>query len=439
MSITKVLARTVYDSRGNPTVEVDISTNKGSFRAIVPSGASTGSLEALELRDGDQSKWLGKGVTKAVNNVNKIIGPALIKANLDVTNQKAIDKLMIELDGTKNKEKLGANAILGVSLAVAKAGAAAKNVPLYSHIADLAQTNKEPFVIPTPFFNVLNGGVHSGGALAFQEFMITPLAAPSFFEGIRYASEVYDTLKSLAKEKYGLSAGNVGDEGGVAPNVNTPREALDLIVAAINKAGYRDKVFIALDPASSEFFKDGKYDMDFKNPKSDPSKRLSGKQLCDLYLELLEEYPIVSLEDPFSELDWDSWSKYFPELSKKVQIIADDITVTNPDIIKKGIEKRIANSLLLKVNQIGSLSESIEAANEAYAAGWSVQVSHRSGETEDTTIADITVGLRTAQLKSGACARSERLAKYNQLIRIEEELGDKAIFAGKNFQKSSSL
>ncbi|CUM51855.1 unnamed protein product [Debaryomyces tyrocola] len=439
MSITNIYARTVYDSRGNPTVEVDISTNKGSFRAIVPSGASTGSLEALELRDGDQSKWLGKGVTRAVNNVNKIIGPALIKAGLDVTDQNAIDKLMIDLDGTKNKEKLGANAILGVSLAVAKAGAAAKNVPLYSHISDLANTNKNPFVIPTPFFNVLNGGMHSGGALAFQEFMITPLGAPSFFEGVRYVSEVYHTLKSLAKEKYGLSAGNVGDEGGVAPNVNTPREALDLIVTAINKAGYKGKVFIALDPASSEFFKDGKYDMDFKNPKSDPSKCLSGKQLCDLYLELLDEYPIVSLEDPFSELDWDSWSKYFPDLSKKVQIVADDITVTNPEIIKKGIEKKIANSLLLKVNQIGTLSESIEAANEAYAAGWSVQVSHRSGETEDTTIADITVGLRTAQLKSGACARSERLAKYNQLIRIEEELGGKAIFAGKNFQKSSSI
>ncbi|CUM46037.1 uncharacterized protein AC631_02195 [Debaryomyces fabryi] len=439
MSITKVYARTVYDSRGNPTVEVDISTEKGSFRAIVPSGASTGSLEALELRDADKSKWQGKGVTKAVNNVNNIIGPALIKADLDVTDQKAVDKLMIDLDGTKNKENLGANAILGVSLAVAKAGAAAKNIPLYSHISDLAKTNKKPFVIPTPFFNVLNGGVHSGGALAFQEFMITPLGAPSFFEAVRYASEIYHILKSLAKEKYGLSAGNVGDEGGVAPNVNTPREALDLIVTAINKAGYKDKVFIALDPASSEFFKDGKYDLDFKNPKSDPSKYLSGKQLCELYLELINEYPIVSLEDPFSELDWDSWSEYFPELSKKVQIIADDITVTNPEIIKKGIEKKIANSLLLKVNQIGSLSESIEAANEAYGAGWSVQVSHRSGETEDTTIADITVGLRTAQLKSGACARSERLAKYNQLIRIEDELGTKAIFAGKNFQKSSSL
>lgn len=233
----------------------------------------------MELRDGDQSKWLGKGVTRAVNNVNEIIGPALIKAGLDVTDQNSVDKLMIDLDGTKNEEKLGANAILGVSLAVAKAGAAAKNVPLYSHISDLANKNKNPFVIPTPFFNVLNGGVHSGGALVFQEFMITPLAAPSFFEGVRYASEVYHTLKSLAKEKYGLSAGNVGDEGGVVPNVNIPREALDLIVTAINKAGYKGKVFIALDPASSEFFKDGKYDMDFKNPNSDPSKCLNGKHL----------------------------------------------------------------------------------------------------------------------------------------------------------------
>lgn len=433
MSILKVKARTVYDSRGNPTVEVELNTNKGLFSAIVPSGASTGSLEALELRDGDKSKWFGKGVSKAVNNVNEIIGPALIKANLDITNQKSIDKFMIDLDGTKNKEKLGANAILGVSLAVAKAAAAEQGIPLYEHIHNLANIKSKKYVLPTPFFNVLNGGVHSGGALAFQEFMITPIGAPSFSEAVRYASEVYHCLKNLAKEKYGMSAGNVGDEGGIAPNVNTPKEALDLIVAAIDKAGYKGKIFIGLDPASSEFFKEGKYDLDFKNPKSDPSKFLSGKELCDLYLKLIEEYPIVSIEDPFSEVDWDSWIKYFPELSKKAQIVGDDITVTNPEIIKKGILKKIANTLLLKLNQVGSLTESLEAARLAYSAGWGVQVSHRSGETEDTTIADLAVGLQTSQLKSGACARSERLAKYNQLIRIEDRLGEDGTFAGKNF------
>ncbi|RLV83827.1 Enolase 2 [Meyerozyma sp. JA9] len=439
MTIKQIHARSVYDSRGNPTVEVNLTTGIGSFRAIVPSGASTGIHEAIELRDGDKSKWLGKGVTKAVDNVNSIIAPAVIKKGLDVTNQKAVDDFLNSLDGTPNKSKLGANAILGVSLAVARAGAAQKKVPLYKHLAELNGLNTDKYVMPVPFLNVLNGGTHAGGALAFQEFMIAPVGAPSFCEGLRYASEVYHTLKSMAKQKYGTSAGNVGDEGGIAPNVETPREALDLIVAAINEAGYSGKVKIALDPAPSGFFKENKYDLDFKNPNSDKSRWLSGEQLADLYLELIDEYPIISLEDPFAEDDWESWVNFFPKIAGRIPIVADDLTVTNTTRIKTAIEKRAADSLLLKVNQIGTLSESFEAANEAFGAKWGVMVSHRSGETEDSFIADLTVGLRTGELKTGAPARSERLAKLNQLLRIEEELGDKAIYAGESFRKGHWL
>lgn len=439
MTIKKIHARYVYDSRGNPTVEVELTTNKGLFRSIVPSGASTGSHEAIELRDGDKSRWLGKGVTKAVGNVNSVIAPAVIKENLDIKNQRAVDDFLNSLDGTDNKSKLGANAILGVSLSIARAAASEKGVPLYRHLAELSGTNKDKFVMPVPFLNVLNGGSHAGGALAFQEFMIAPTGAPSFSEGLRYASEVYHTLKSMAKQKYGTSAGNVGDEGGIAPKVETPREALDLIVAAIDKAGYSGKVHIALDPASSEFFKDGKYDLDFKNPNSDKSKWLTGEQLASLYLELIDEYPIISLEDPFAEDDWDSWVHFFPKIAGRIPIVADDLTVTNTHRIKEAIEKKAANSLLLKVNQIGTLSESFEAAATAFDAKWGVMVSHRSGETEDTFIADLTVGLRTGQLKTGAPARSERLAKLNQLLRIEEELGDKAIYAGEKFHSGHLL
>lgn len=439
MAISKVFARYVYDSRGNPTVEVDVHTEKGLFRSIVPSGASTGIHEALELRDGDKSKWLGKGVTKAVSNVNSIIAPALVKANLDVTNQEKVDEFLNALDGTPNKSKLGANSILGVSLAVAKAGAAEKGVPLYKHIADISGSKQDKFVLPVPFQNVLNGGSHAGGALAFQEFMIVPTAAESFSEGLRIGSEVYHNLKSLAKKKYGQSAGNVGDEGGVAPDISTPREALDLIVDAIEKAGYTGKIGIALDVASSEFYKDGQYDLDFKNPDSDKSKWLSGEQLASLYGELINEYPIVSIEDPFAEDDWDAWVHFFAQVGSKVQIVGDDLTVTNPLRIKTAIDKKAADALLLKVNQIGSLTESIKAANDSYKAGWGVMVSHRSGETEDTFIADLSVGLRSGQIKTGAPARSERLAKLNQILRIEEELGDKAIYAGKNFHTSSTL
>lgn len=433
MAITKVQSRYVYDSRGNPTVEVDLFTENGMFRSIVPSGASTGTNEAIELRDNDESHWMGKGVLKAVSNVNDIIGPALVKANLKVTDQYACDEFLNNLDGTSNKSKLGANAILGVSLSIAKAAAAEKNVALFEHISDLAKTPK-PYVLPVPFQNVLNGGTHAGGSLAFQEFMIAPVKAPSFSEGLRINSEVYHTLKSLAKEKYGPSAGNVGDEGGVAPALSTAEEALDLIVEAIEKAGYKGQIGIALDPASSEFFKDGKYDLDFKNPKSDPSKWLSGPQLGEYYKSLLDEYPIVSLEDPFAEDDWNSWSHFLP--TSTVPLVGDDLLVTNPIMIKKAVTEKACNSLLLKVNQIGSLSEAIQAALDAYAQNWGVMVSHRSGETEDTTIADIAVGLRAGQIKSGASARSERLAKYNQLLRIEEQLGSEAIYAGESFGKS---
>ncbi|KAL7665012.1 phosphopyruvate hydratase [[Candida] zeylanoides] len=439
MSVTKIFARYVYDSRGNPTVEVDLHTEKGLFRAIVPSGASTGVHEALELRDGDKSKWLGKGVTKAVANVNEIIAPAFVKAGLDIKDQAAVDNFLNSLDGTPNKSKLGANAILGVSLAAAKAAAAEKGVPLYKHIADISGSKQDKFVLPVPFQNVLNGGSHAGGALAFQEFMIVPTNAPTFSEALRIGTEVYHNLKSLAKKTYGQSAGNVGDEGGVAPDVATAKEALELIVKAIELAGYTGQVGIALDVAASEFYKDGKYDLDFKNPESDKSKWLSGEELASLYGELIKDYPIVSIEDPFGEDDWDAWVHFFSKVGDKIQVVGDDLTVTNPIRIKTAIDKKAANALLLKVNQIGTLSESINAANDSYAAGWGVMVSHRSGETEDTTIADLAVGLRAGQIKTGAPARSERLAKLNQILRIEEELGDKAIYAGKDFQKSHSL
>ncbi|KAJ4344246.1 phosphopyruvate hydratase [Ascochyta clinopodiicola] len=438
MAITKIHARSVYDSRGNPTVEVDIVTETGLHRAIVPSGASTGSHEACELRDGDKSKWGGKGVTKAVANVNDKIAPALIKEKLDVKDQSAVDAFLIKLDGTKNKTELGANAILGVSMAIAKAAAAEKGVPLYAHISDLAGT-KKPYVLPVPFMNVLNGGSHAGGRMAFQEFMIVPSEAPTFTEAMRQGAEVYQQLKSLAKKKYGQSAGNVGDEGGVAPDVQTAEEALDLITDAIEAAGYTGQIKIAMDVASSEFYKadEKKYDLDFKNPDSDKSKWLTYEQLAELYKNLSEKYPIVSIEDPFAEDDWEAWSYFFK--TSDFQIVGDDLTVTNPEFIKKAIEQKSCNALLLKVNQIGTITEAIQAAKDAFAADWGVMVSHRSGETEDVTIADIVVGLRAGQIKTGAPARSERLAKLNQILRIEEELGDNAIYAGTKFRTSVNM
>jgi len=323
-------------------------------------------------------------------------------------------------------------------LAVAKAGAAEKGVPLYAHVSDLAGT-KKPFVLPVPFMNVLNGGSHAGGRLAFQEFMIVPSSAPTFTEAMRQGAEVYAQLKSLAKKVYGQSAGNVGDEGGVAPDIQTADEALKLITEAIENAGYTGKVHIAMDVASSEFYheKEKKYDLDFKNPDSDPTKWITYEQLADMYKDLASRYPIVSIEDPFAEDDWEAWSYFYK--TSDFQIVADDLTVTNPIRIKKAIELKSANALLLKVNQIGTLTESIQAAKDSFAAGWGVMVSHRSGETEDVTIADIVVGLRAGQIKTGAPARSERLAKLNQILRIEEELGDNAIFAGEKFRTAVSL
>jgi enolase len=420
MSISEIRARQIFDSRGNPTVEVDVHTQKGRYRAAVPSGASTGIHEAVELRDGVKTDYVGKGVLKAVANVNDIIAPALIDSGITVTQQKEIDDLLIKLDGTPNKGKLGANAILGVSMAVAEAAAGEKGVPLYKHLADLAGV-KPPFVLPCPCLNVINGGSHAGNKLAFQEFMLCPTGAKSFTEAMKIGTETYHTLKKVINAKYGIDATNVGDEGGFAPNVSGAEESLELLTEAIKKAGYEGKIHIALDVASSEFYKDGKYDLDFKNPNSDPTKWLTGEQLADTYLGYIKKYPIISIEDPFDQDDWDAWTHIVKNI--QIQIVGDDLTVTNPLRIKTAIEKKACNGLLLKVNQIGTISESIQAAQLCQSDGWGVMVSHRSGETENTLIADLVVALGTGQIKTGAPARSERMAKYNQLLRIEEELG----------------
>jgi len=426
MPIKKIHARQIYDSRGNPTVEVDLTTEKGIFRAAVPSGASTGVHEALEMRDGDKAVHHGKGVLKAIDNINNIIAPKLIQAGLDVVDQEKVDKFMLELDGTENKSSLGANAILGVSLAVCKAGAVHKGVPLYRHIADLAGTKQ--IVLPTPAFNVINGGSHAGNKLAMQEFMLLPTGAKSFAEAMRMGTEVYHHLKGEIKKRYGLDATAVGDEGGFAPNILDNKEALDLCTSAIEKAGYTGKIVIGMDIAASEFCKDGKYDLDFKNANSDPAAYLTGEQLAGLYHEMIAEYPVASIEDGFDQDDWANWSAFQAKVS--IQTVGDDLTVTNPKRIQRAIDEKSCNCLLLKVNQIGSVSESIQAAKLSRANGWGVMVSHRSGETEDTFIADLVVGLATGQIKTGAPCRSERLAKYNQLLRIEEELGADAIYAG---------
>ncbi|KAL8597689.1 hypothetical protein ACOMHN_012656 [Nucella lapillus] len=431
--ITKIHARQIFDSRGNPTVEVDLTTDKGMFRSPAPSGASTGSYEALELRDNDPKVYFGKGVTKAIDNVNKIIAPALIKKGLDVKDQAAIDTFMIELDGTDNKNKLGANAILPISMAVCKAGAAAKNVPLYKHIADLAGNKK--LVMPVPAFNVINGGAHAGNKLAMQEFLILPVGASSFTEAMRMGSETYHHLKDVIKQKYGQDACNVGDEGGFAPNIQDSKEGLELLVKAIDKAGYNGKIKIAMDAAAVEFVRNKKYDLDFKNPNSKPENYVTGEKLQSLYEEFLANYPVVSIEDPFDQDDWEDHSNITAKVQGKCQIVGDDLLATNPKRIQIGIDKKACNALLLKVNQIGTVTESIKACKMAQAAGWGVMVSHRSGETEDTFIADLVVGLCTGQIKTGAPCRSERLAKYNQLLRIDEELGNHAVFAGVNFRK----
>jgi len=430
MSILAVHARMIFDSRGNPTVEVDVKTEKGVFRAAVPSGASTGIYEALELRDGDKSRFLGKGVDKAIANVNSIIAPKVI--GLPVIDQSLVDKTLIELDGTDSKSKLGANAILGVSMAVCKAGAAQKGVPLYRHIADLA--GHKNVLLPVPAFNVINGGSHAGNKLAMQEFMILPIGASSFSEAMRMGTEVYHNLKAVITAKYGQDASNVGDEGGFAPNIQSNEEGLELCVTAIKKAGYEGKVKLGMDVAASEFYENGQYDLDFKTKGNDGSHKKTGAELIELYKGFVEKYPVVSIEDPFDQDDWETYQTLTKAIGDKVQIVGDDLLVTNPKRIQKAIELKAVNALLLKVNQIGSVTESIEACKLAQSAGWGVMVSHRSGETEDTFIADLVVGLGTGQIKTGAPCRSERLAKYNQLLRIEEELGSAAKFAGASFR-----
>ena len=434
-SVKSMVAREIIDSRGNPTVEVDVTTNDGMFRASVPSGASTGIYEAVELRDGGK-RYLGKGVLNACKNVNDIINPIL--NGMDPTKQGDIDRKMLELDGTPNKSKLGANAILGVSLAMSKAGAAAKGVPLYQHYADLAG-NKD-LVLPVPSFNVINGGSHAGNALAFQEFMILPTGASTFTEAMIMGCEVYHTLKDVIKSKYGQDAVNVGDEGGFAPNLSNNYEGVDLLMEAIIKAGYEKEVKIGMDVAASEFLtKDGNYDLDFKTtgPNKKTDQIISPAALADVYKDLCTKYPIISIEDPFDQDDWDGYTSFTSDVGVATQVVGDDLLVTNVERIKEAADKKACNALLLKVNQIGSVTESIDAVKLSKQHGWGVMTSHRSGETEDNYIADLAVGLCTGQIKTGAPCRSERLAKYNQLLRIEAELGSNAKYAGETFRKPS--
>lgn len=420
--ITGIVAREILDSRGNPTIEVDVYTPVAMGRAAVPSGASTGIHEALELRDGGK-RYHGKGVKRAVENVNKIIAPELI--GMDVTLQRDIDMLMLELDGTENKSNLGANAILGVSLAVAKAAANTLGMPLYRYLG-----GANAYILPVPMSNVINGGAHAGNDLDFQEFMIMPVGAKSFREAIQMVSETYHTLKKILMEKYGKLAVNVGDEGGFAPPMKEVTEPLDALVKAIEESGYKvgDEIAFALDVASSEFYEEE------KNVYVVGGKEYTREELIDLYKELISTYPIVSIEDPVQEEDFEGFAIVTKELGKKVQLVGDDIFVTNVKRLKKGIEMGAGNALLLKVNQIGTLSEAIDAAYLAFRAGYGVVVSHRSGETEDSTIADIAVALNAGQIKTGAPARSDRNAKYNQLLRIEEELEGVAYYPGKKFR-----
>ena len=416
--IKKIHAREILDSRGNPTVEVDVVLDNGVMgRAAVPSGASTGAREAVELRDGDKKRYFGKGVLKAVENVNKIIAPELI--GKDPKKQKEIDYLMIKLDGTENKAKLGANAILGVSLAVAKSAALDKAMPIYQYIG-----GKDAARLPIPFLNIMNGGKHADNNVDIQEFMIAPIGAPSFKEALRYAAEVYHNLKGILKSK-GLST-SVGDEGGFAPNLSRNEEALEVIIAAIEKAGYKagKDISVVLDPAASEFYQDGKYLLKADN------KSLSSGEMVDYYAGLVSKYPIISIEDGLAENDWDGWKILTRKLGDKIQLVGDDIFVTNPKILAEGIKQGVANAVLIKLNQIGTLTETLETVSMAKKAGYTCMFSHRSGETEDSFLADITVATNAGQLKTGAPARSERLAKYNQLMRIEEELGNKAVFKG---------
>lgn len=418
--ITEVYAREILDSRGNPTVEVEVVLENGVMgRAAVPSGASTGVHEAVELRDGDKERYLGKGVLKAVDNVNDIIAEKII--GLDATRQAEIDQAMIELDGTPNKGRLGANAILGVSMAVAKAAALDAGLPLYMYLGGIAA--KE---LPVPMMNIMNGGQHADNNVDIQEFMIMPVGAKSFAECLRMNAEIYHNLKATLKAK-GLSTA-LGDEGGFAPNLSCNSEALDVILEAVVKAGYKPgkDVVLAMDVASSEFYKDGKYNLEGEG------KSFTSEEMIDYLAELVEKYPIISIEDGLAEDDWDGWKKLTKKLGKKVQLVGDDLFVTNESRLKEGIKKGVANAILIKVNQIGTLTETFNAIETAKRAGYTCVISHRSGETEDTTLADIAVAVNAGQIKTGAPARTDRVAKYNQLLRIEEDLGLAAQYNGKN-------
>ncbi|MBG9988650.1 phosphopyruvate hydratase [Aerococcaceae bacterium DSM 111176] len=421
--IVDVYAREVLDSRGNPTIEVEVVTDNGSFgRGMVPSGASTGEHEAVELRDGDKSRYLGKGTQNAVKNVNEIIAEALI--GYDVRNQLAIDKLMIELDGTPNKGKLGANAILGVSIAVARAAADYLEIPLYQYLGGF--NTKE---LPVPMMNIINGGSHSDAPIAFQEFMILPVGAPTFKEALRWGTEVFHSLKSILSER-GLET-SVGDEGGFAPRFEGTEDGVETILKAIEQAGYKpgEDIFLGFDCAASEFYEDGVYNY-AKFEGENGAKRNASEQV-DYLEELVNKYPIISIEDGMDENDWDGWKELTERLGDKVQLVGDDLFVTNTEILERGIENDTANSILIKVNQIGTLTETFDAIEMAKRAGYTAVVSHRSGETEDSTIADIAVATNAGQIKTGSASRTDRIAKYNQLLRIEDELGDLAQYNGK--------
>lgn len=421
--IISIHAREILDSRGNPTIEVDVLTASGyQGRAAVPSGASTGENEALELRDGDKSRYLGKGVLKAVHNVNNVIAEELI--GMDVTDQAGIDRKMIELDGTKTKSNLGANAILGVSLAVAKAAASYHGLPLFRYIG-----GSNAVTIPVPMMNIINGGSHSDAPIAFQEFMIRPVGAPNFKEGLRMGTEVFHSLKKVLKER-GLSTA-VGDEGGFAPVLDGTEDALETILKAVEAAGYKpgSDIKIALDCAASEFYQEGIYNYaKFEGPKG---ARRTSKEQVDYLEQLVEKYPIDSIEDGMSENDWDGWKMLTDRIGQKIQIVGDDLFVTNVEYLKKGIDTGCGNSILIKLNQIGTLTETLDAIEMAHRAGYTTVISHRSGETEDATIADVAVAVNSGQIKTGSCSRTDRICKYNQLLRIEEALGDLAVYGYK--------
>ncbi|XP_059626543.1 cytosolic enolase 3 [Cornus florida] len=428
--ITKVKARQILDSRGIPTVEVDLYTNKGMFRASAPSGASSGMYEAIELRDGDKGTYLGNGVHRAVRNVNEKISEALI--GMDPTLQFQIDQAMVDLDKTEKKGELGANAILAVSIAACKAGAAEKEVPLYKHIADLS--GRSNLILPVPAFSLISGGKHAGNNLPIQDIMILPVGAKKFEEALQMGSETYHHLKAVISEKYGAHERNVSEDGGFAPNISSLREGLDLVKEAIDRTGYNERIKITIDVSATDFCIGTKYDLDFKSPNRSGQNFKSGEDMIAMYKELCSDYPIVAIEDPFDKEDWEH-VKHLSSLGI-CQVVGDDLLMSNPKRIEKAIQESACNALLLKVNQIGTVTEAIEVVKMAKDAQWGLVIAHRCGETEDSFIADLSVGLATGQIKAGAPCRGERLAKYNQLLRIEEELGDQVAYAGEDWRMS---